>query len=306
MKQGAVSHRPLRTRVGPPIVQFGKAERVLRMKLGVTLVAAALSLGLLLPTLAEAMVRGAPAQPADAPWAVKISLFKSGTAPSGCSGALVGPGLIVTAAHCLYADSCRQNSTRWTHYALTYSNGHTVLIRNPRRTRLASYRGCRYSRGRALPNLYDIAIVRDIPNGLPTLPLASPSEAGSLLGRGVTYFAAGVRTRYSNGRFSDVTDRPTWVDKSPDHTWNLVRRRHCPRVPIRNFCFHRTTSSFFAAPGDSGAPLVGWVAGGWRLLAVVSGYSSDSNHDPGEIFGQAVTAGVSRRFLDRHIASTQR
>ena len=49
-----------------------------------------------------------------------------------------------------------------------------------------------------------------------------------------------------------------------------------------------------AAKGDSGAPIVGWSRGGWRLLAVLSGYTADyPSQDLGEISGKSVITASS-------------
>ena len=170
----------------------------------------------------------------------------------GCTGSVIAPTWVITAAHCTF-DPAQD-------YTIDIA-GHeyipTAVLTDP--AYLAA------GGGPETPGVVpDVGLIElDTPvtsNGGSVLPVATSSDVSGFVNQGVTFFGYGQTVK---GGFLSSS-----LNKSPDGAWTLGAgcNIHGER------CFTRASWAGHTAitPGDSGGPWVGWK-GGWLLLAVESG-----------------------------------
>lgn len=239
-------------------------------------------------SISAAVAVGSQANPNEAPWAVRLKLARPGYGSGRCTGQVVRPGLILTAAHCFDMAGC--SGVKPTKFGFLFAFNRT----QPRGTRASFKRHPQYQCRSGNDNLdiNDVAVIRFKPDlGVPALPLASPGEIGAFANHGVTLFGAGrcCWTRETGYQL------PKWVRKSKDGGFH--QNPYCQFAS--DLCFRATGSLLL--PGDSGGAFVGW-AGGWKLLGVASGgWSADGQN---QIAAAASLADPTvRSWVDQMIAA---
>lgn len=192
---------------------------------------------------AAAMTGGTPQNP-EPGWAARIIFNGS----SYCTGSLIAPQWILTAGHCVLGASAA--TTMISMHGLSFQAA--AVYEEPQYTREA----VQYPDVGLVKLPFDATSVL----GASILPLGTTDDLSYFSGRTVTLFGYG---HDNNGHI------PTYILKSPDGAWAMATS--CGIVPSDQ-CFTRLNSRTAVTGGDSGGPWVGWRHGGWRILAVVSGY----------------------------------
>jgi hypothetical protein len=138
---------------------------------------------------ARAVTNSTWASSSEAPWMVRLYLDypDSSTDVTWCTGVIIAPGTIATAAHCVSEHEC----SRVRPYQIYARFGTGLFLRfwNPQRgiSVLPGYR--------CVPNHAardDLAIFRFVDRwGFPAIPIATPAQVASFSNQGVTVFAGG-------------------------------------------------------------------------------------------------------------------
>lgn len=212
-------------------------------------VAIAVAAGLSVVPNALGIHGGIPQDPNPA-WAVRLD--RPGF---WCSGALIRPRWVITAAHCVDAVASDPSG------ASASVAGQRIGVDAVR-----VYPGW----SNPYPDIALVHLASDVTGGA-TLPLATSNDARYFEDRTVTVFGYGRLTLDNTGPGTVV------AVKSPDGAWK--RARQCPsllRGPGTYDCYQFVgqQNRGLIRSGDSGGPWVGWRNGGWRILGVVSGYIS--------------------------------
>jgi hypothetical protein len=195
------------------------------------------------PVTAMAMTGGITQRP-EPGWTVRIDA--SGV--PNCSGELIAPQWVITAGHCTLDWSASVTTVR--------IKGRTVRAKRV-------FHDPRYTKAQVqFPDvgLIELPVDAVAAYGASVLPLGTADDLNYFANRGVTVFGYG---KDESGHMTSI------VKKSPDGAWKMP-----PYCQVKNDqCFTRSGSKGTSVqPGDSGGAWVGWRDGGWRLLAVVSGF----------------------------------
>jgi hypothetical protein len=251
-------------------------KRLMRMRLRLLLIqiCAITAVVVTLATPSSAMTNGQTVSPEK--WNAMILLGKN----ENCSGALIGSGWVLTAGHCLYAEkTCKP-------YALS---SFSVTIG---RTSLSSTDGAAYPVDRVYPGpgyacgqaRNDVALLH-LANFDSTrwnaIPLAFEDSVDNAYG-GVSFFGYGRRGWSNNsssvaGTLSKSKDGTIFRDPNA-----IGAVAECGQGYFL-VCFTSDGTITRLMPGDSGGPMVRWVAGAWQLIAVadtVNSLSSSGNGSP--------------------------
>jgi hypothetical protein len=186
-----------------------------------------------------------------------------------CSGAVVGDGWVLTAAHCVYSGSTKLQPRNF-----------RVLI--GRGDQHASNQGASYGVAQivVMPGFIDktrndaalIQLSGFDNRRWNAMPLAFESRVANATG-GVTLYGYG---NYGwNSVNSEVGAGLLW--KSPDGAF-VQRAGSCGAF----VCFYRTSSTRVMT-GDSGGPWLRWASGAWQLIGVtnlIANASRNGSHDP--------------------------
>lgn len=218
----------------------------------------ALAVSLLAVPSASAITGGAAANPAEAPWMVKLAV----TWPNGqaieCSGQLLTRGVVLTAGHCVSLGACDASVQSLSKIVIRFADRRRVTLKNPtaRVTRAPGYRCATDNNTRQ-----DLATIRFKSTTIrPTLPIASPEEIASLSGLGVTAFGGG---QYGQRKSDKSWFSSAWTRKSRDT--GLLLAPFCQIDGSLCVTYNGST----LRPGDSGGALVGWF-GSWKLMGVLN------------------------------------
>lgn len=181
-------------------------------------------------------------------WAVRLEL---NGAPA-CSGSLIARRWVLTAGHCLLGYRKAQIAVRMRGATFAPAN----LFVEPRYT----------SRNLGFPDIGLVELPFDAVSflGASLLPLGSSGDVTHFENKGVTVFGYG---RDESGKMTST------IKKSLDSAWKMGKACQVKKAQ----CFVRqpwAKNVTAIKGGDSGGPWVGWRNGGWRVLAVVSGYLS--------------------------------
>ena len=210
-------------------------------------------------------------------WPWQVALTDRALAPGGsttdryfCTGALIAPNLVVTAAHCV--ESYRPGGLK----GLRVITGRTWLDRTSTGESLGVSRivmaldsnGKRRYRDQNSAPIWDVAlIVLASPSSATPLAIAGESERAAWNpGRLVTTAGWG-ETRAFTGAISNRLRVATQV-VLPD---GVCRRDGGPFYrPKTMICHGGPEGNSSSCAGDSGGPLVSPVGGGWRLIGLTS------------------------------------
>jgi Trypsin len=190
-------------------------------------------------------------------WAAKLT-YNNGH--NWCTGELIAPTWVITAGHCV--DGARV-SGYVVHIAGAAIHASGLYSAPGFAAAYAAHPGKVVYPDVGLVRLSVDAVER---YGASTLPLGSASDISYFRSRGVTVFGYGWQVKSG--------DEPSGLAKSPNGAWEEAN--YCQKAG--DVCFTRASwaDSNSITGGDSGGAWVGWLDGGWHLLAVVSGYLDTS------------------------------
>lgn len=202
--------------------------------------------------LVTAVYGGEPVPAEDGASAVRFT-WRMGRGSGGCSGALVAPRAVLTAAHCVR--SARGRVRRVRRVVVGNTNGPMQRLDVSSVHVHPDFDPTRPERGA------DLALL-ELDGGARATPLRRVEADDDLQGRPVRIWGFGT-TRARSGRHGRLREArlellsPFACFSGP--VQEMARTRMCAASPSAGVC-----------PGDSGAPVLVETSDGWRQLGVVS------------------------------------
>jgi hypothetical protein len=214
---------------------------------------------------AHAILNGYKTTDSKFPWAVAV--VTRGTDPSACTGVLIQPKVVLTAAHCGFNSTTKVYSN-WGHTnSIAQPSNHSSVLSGPPVSRYNSHTG-----------LHDVAVLK-LASPLPATPLplsdvaVKPGMWLTATGFGcdasLSSCSAGCNSLQSHFNFC-------FEHETDDNHIGLravalqVVTSGCQRETASAFCTYSGAASVMH--GDSGGPVMLEQGGQWRLVGLIDTY----------------------------------
>ena len=211
---------------------------------------------------ADAIIGGQVAPPGTFGYVAFVGLDAGAGTAYYCTGALVAPSVVLTAAHCASLVTAPQFAIGTGR--LDISDTSTGQVLGVSSVQIAPT----WSKG---TNIGDVALLQlSQPSSAPTMPIAPQSDETFVNQPGTTIIVAGWGLTNQTG---PLPTQLHWVDLSIQSDKYCGQQFVAPQAydPPSMFCASQPGNNAAACPGDSGAPaIVQWSPGQYEIVGVAS------------------------------------
>jgi hypothetical protein len=235
---------------------------------------------------ADAIVGGQVAPPGTFGYVTFVGLSVGDGTAYYCTGALVAPSVVLTAAHCAVLLTTPQFPVS----AFTVGTGRLDLADTTTGQVLGVSGVVISPTWSPTTNVGDLALLQLAqPSSALTMPIAPQSDEGIVNQPGTNIIIAGWGLTNATG---PLPTQLHWVDLSIQSDKYCGQQFVAPQAydPVSMFCASQPGTLAAACPGDSGAPaIVQWAPGQYEVIGVAS-MKVGTNCDPPDAFARITYA----------------
>ena len=233
---------------------------------------------------ADAIIGGQPAAPGYFGYVTFVGAAIGDGTALYCTGALVAPSVVLTAAHC----AVRLTDDALPAWAFTVGTGRVDLADTATGQVLGVNSVALYPGWNEMTRQGDVALLQlSQPSTAPAIPIASDGEANAAYARGTPVIVAGWGRTSASSPPSSLLN---WLALSVQSDTYCLRQFNPVYDEASMFCASQPGTSASACSGDSGGPAVAEFAPGVYKVIGVASLIVGENCTPPNLFARVTAA----------------